>query len=61
MRDIFRVEKDSGLGHGFIYNVIRTRQLDDTYSIKGAYFDPGDRNYHIIIIPRGYGHRPLPI
>ena len=61
MRDTFRVQKDTGLDHGFIYNALRTRLLDETFSIKGAYFDPGDANYHVIIIPKGYGHRQLPI
>jgi len=62
MRDIFTVEQDSGLAHGFIYNAISSGLLDQAYSRDGgAYFAPEDHNKHVIIIPSNYGLRPLTI
>ena len=58
--DIFTVGADSGLTDGFVYNAISTRLLDHAYARDGgAYFDPGDQNKHLIIVPYNYGLRPL--
>ncbi len=60
MVDIFKVEQDSGLDHGFVYNALASQLLDQEYGREGsAYFDPADQNEHIIIIPNNYGLRFL--
>jgi hypothetical protein len=58
--NIFQISKDSGLEHAFVYNVLSTRLIDKTFSQSGAFFLPNDNNKHIVVVPTGYGLRPLP-